>query len=64
MKTLRCRDAGFDCDKVIQGPTEEAVLSQAAEHAQTVHKVKVTPELAGQIRTLIKDSQVPGKDRS
>lgn len=64
MKTLRCRDAGFDCDKVIQGSTEEAVLSQAAEHAQKVHNVKVTPELAGHIRTLIKDPQGRDKGRS
>lgn len=55
MKTLRCRDAGFDCDKEIHGSTEDAVMNQAAEHAATVHGVKVTPELASQIRTLIKE---------
>jgi predicted small metal-binding protein len=55
MKTLLCRDAGFDCDKKIHGLTEEAVLAQAAEHALKVHQVKVTPELANQIKTLIKD---------
>lgn len=55
MKTLRCRDAGFDCEGVIQGVSEEEVLSQAAEHAQAVHNVQVTPELAEQLKTLIKD---------
>lgn len=55
MKTLRCRDAGFDCDKEIQAHTEAAILAQAAEHAEKVHKVKVTPELADQIRGLIRD---------
>ena len=55
MKTLRCRDAGFDCEKEIHGPTEDAVLEQAAQHALQVHNVKVTPELGAQIRGLIKD---------
>jgi predicted small metal-binding protein len=54
MKTLRCRDAGFDCDEEIHAPTEEAVLIQAAEHAERIHNVKVTPEMAGKIRTLIR----------
>ena len=57
MKKLRCRDAGFDCDKEIHGSTEDAVLKQAAEHALMVHSVKVTPELASQIRTLIKEEE-------
>ncbi len=59
MKTLRCRDAGFDCDKEIHAPTEEAVLAQAAEHAEKHHNVKVTPELAGQIKRLIRDGGAP-----
>lgn len=57
MKTLRCRDAGFDCEGVIQAANEEEVLSQAAAHAQAVHNVQVTPELAEQIQTLIKDEE-------
>lgn len=57
MKTLSCRDAGFDCEGVIQGASEEEVLSQAAEHAQAVHNVQVTPELAEQLKTLIKDEE-------
>jgi predicted small metal-binding protein len=57
MKTLRCRDAGFDCDEVVQATSEEEVLSQAAEHAQSAHNVQVTPELAEQIKTLIKDDE-------
>lgn len=55
MKTLYCRDAGFDCKGVIQANTEEEVLKQAAQHALEVHGVSVTPELAQQLRTLIKD---------
>ena len=57
MKTLHCRDAGFDCDKEIHAETEEAVLAQAAEHASQVHNVKVTPEMADQIRGLIKEEE-------
>lgn len=57
MKTLRCRDAGFDCNEEIHASTEAAVLTQAAEHAEKVHNVKVTPEMADQIRGLISDDQ-------
>lgn len=55
MKTLRCRDAGFNCDKEIFAATEEEVLAQAAVHAKKEHNVQVTPELAEQIKALIKD---------
>jgi predicted small metal-binding protein len=55
MKKLNCSDAGFVCDAVVSANTEEEVLTIAAEHAQTVHGVTVTPEMAEQIRTLIKD---------
>ena len=61
MKTLRCRDAGFDCDKEIHAQTEEAVLRQAAEHAENVHNVRVTPEMAAKIKTLIKSEGDPAK---
>ncbi|MFO7682370.1 MAG: DUF1059 domain-containing protein [Chloroflexota bacterium] len=53
MKLLRCRDIGFDCDHEIQAESEAEVLQQAAEHAQTVHQVTVTLELAEQVKTLI-----------
>jgi predicted small metal-binding protein len=55
MKTLHCADAGFDCNAVIHAETEEEVLSQAAEHALSVHNTSVTPEMAEQIKTLIKE---------
>lgn len=57
MKTLHCRDAGFDCEGVIKASTEEEVLQQAAQHAQDVHHVTVTPQLAQQLQTLIKEEQ-------
>lgn len=58
MKTLHCSDAGFDCSAVIQANTEEEILQQAAEHARTVHNVEVTPQMAAQITTLIKDEPI------
>ncbi len=55
MKQLKCRDAGFDCEGVIQGQSVDDVLSQAGPHAKEAHGVDVTPEMAGQIRTLVRD---------
>ena len=57
MKTLSCRDAGFSCEGEIRAVSEEEILSQAAEHARTEHKVEMTPELAEQLRKLIKDEE-------
>jgi predicted small metal-binding protein len=54
MKTLHCNDAGFVCDGVISGASEEEILLQAAEHAKAEHNTEVTPELADQLRTLIR----------
>jgi predicted small metal-binding protein len=56
MKELKCRDAGFDCDGVIQGESVDEVMAQAGPHAKEVHGVDVTPEMAGQIRTLVRDT--------
>ncbi len=55
MKTLHCSDAGFDCTGVLTADTENEILQQAAIHAKEAHGVIVTPELAEQIKTLIKD---------
>ena len=57
MKTLNCRDAGFDCEGKIRAASEEEILNQAAEHARTEHNVEVTPEMAGQLKTLIRDEE-------
>lgn len=55
MKSLHCSDAGFDCKAVIQADTDEEILAQAAQHALTVHNTVVTEEMAGQIKTLIRE---------
>ena len=56
MKTLKCADVGFDCDAVVTANTEEEVLTIAAQHAQQVHGVTVTPEMAEQVKALIKEA--------
>jgi predicted small metal-binding protein len=58
MKTLKCRDVGFDCDGVIRANNEQEVLQQASKHAREVHGVEVTPEMAAQIKPLIHDERV------
>jgi predicted small metal-binding protein len=60
MKTLHCSDAGFDCPGVISANSEDEVLNLAARHASEVHGVMVTPELAEQLKTLIKDESEVG----
>ena len=57
MKTLHCKDAGFDCEGLIQANTEDEVLELAAKHALEVHNVAVTPELAEQLRTMIREEK-------
>lgn len=56
MKTLHCRDAGFDCAAVMRAETEAEVLQQAAEHARNVHGLsEISSETAEKIRLLIID---------
>ena len=55
MKELKCREIGFDCVAVVHGETVEEVMAQAGPHAKEVHGVNVTPEMAGQIKTLVHD---------
>ena len=57
MKTLRCRELGFNCAHVIQAESEEEVVAQAAQHAAEVHHFTVTDEVEGQVRTIIRDSR-------
>lgn len=55
MKLVRCRDHGFDCDFQARAESAEEVLKQAAEHAQHVHHLDVTPELAKKVRQSIRE---------
>jgi predicted small metal-binding protein len=56
MKTLHCADLGFDCAAVVTGKTTEEVLTQAAAHAESVHGIVVTPEIAEQAKELIREA--------
>ena len=59
MKTVNCREAGFDCDLVAKGETEEVVIKNGAEHAVKVHGMKeedLTPEMKQKIKALIRSS--------
>ena len=55
MKELACRDAGFDCDDVIQGDTVDDVLATAGPHAKEAHGVEITPEMREQLTGLVRD---------
>lgn len=57
MKSLTCREAGFDCSAVIKGDTEDEIMQKAGEHAKTAHNMKpedMTPDLQQKIRGLIR----------
>ncbi|OKL38701.1 DUF1059 domain-containing protein [Pontibacter flavimaris] len=58
MKTLKCRDVGFDCNAEVRASTEQEVLTQASKHAREAHGVDVTPQMAEQIKTKIKEDGV------
>jgi predicted small metal-binding protein len=58
MKTLSCREAGFECDYVAKGETEEDVIRDAAhhgieEHGKTEDDMSKKKEM---IRALIRSS--------
>jgi len=56
MKTLRCRDVGFDCEHEIRAETVEDVLQQAAQHAMAEHGLsEVTPQIAEAVKAQIRD---------
>jgi predicted small metal-binding protein len=55
MRTLNCSDAGFDCKAVVKADTDNEVMRIAADHAQAAHGVILTPEMAQQLKTLIKE---------
>jgi predicted small metal-binding protein len=57
MKTITCREAGFECDYVVKGETEEEVMKRGAEHAMKDHGMKeadITPEFKEKVRGLIR----------
>ncbi len=55
-KILHCRDAGFDCNAVIEGATAEEILEQVRPHAAEAHDTEVTPAMDEQLRSLVQDA--------
>ncbi|MFZ0695714.1 MAG: DUF1059 domain-containing protein [Nitrososphaeraceae archaeon] len=56
---MACRDAGFDCGKIIRGETEEEIMKSVSEHAMGDHGMKpedLTPELIEKIKNLIRQT--------
>jgi predicted small metal-binding protein len=59
MKTVTCREAGFDCDHVVEGETEDEVLNRGVEHLVKDHGMKeeqITPGMKEKVRKLIHTS--------
>ena len=55
---LHKRDVGFTCDGVLLAATEQEILKQAVEHAQTVHGMKeISEEVVQKVRAAIRDER-------
>jgi len=57
-KTIRCKDAGVDCDFVVRGETEEELFRNALEHGRTFHGMtEIPPDLQDKMRMLIREEK-------
>jgi predicted small metal-binding protein len=55
-KSLACADAGMDCRGKFTTETEEELIKHIQLHAAEAHPdLDLTPELAAQIKTLVKE---------
>ncbi len=53
LKSLTCREVGFDCDTVIKGNIEDEIMQKAGEHINREHNIKpedITSEMQQKIR--------------
>jgi predicted small metal-binding protein len=53
MKTITCREAGFNCGYIVKGETDEEVM----KHVMRDHGMKeedITPEFKDKVRELIR----------
>lgn len=54
--TVHCRDVGFDCDGIVKAETEDDLLQQVAEHAQTAHGLAMVPgEIIAKVKSVIRE---------
>jgi predicted small metal-binding protein len=59
MKTVTCREAGFDCDYVVKGETDDEVMKGGVQHLVRDHGMReedITPEMKEKVRRLIHTS--------
>lgn len=59
MKIINCREAGFECDHIVKGETEEEVMKNGMEHAKKDHNMKeedITSEMKEKIKSIIRSS--------
>jgi predicted small metal-binding protein len=60
MLSITCRDVGQNCDCVVEGKTEEELMTNAAEHAVKDHGYTeediMTPEMKEKIKSHIRKS--------
>jgi predicted small metal-binding protein len=57
MKSLSCREIGFNCPSVIKGNTEGEVIQKTEEHVSSAHNIQpenMSPEMQHKIRGLIR----------
>jgi predicted small metal-binding protein len=60
MKTLACREAGFDYNYIVTGDTEEEIFQKGGEHAVRDHGMNendITPEFKEKLRGLIRTGE-------
>lgn len=58
MKKVSCREAGFDCNYIIEGYTEQDLFRNGAKHVLSEHGMKndeITPRFNETLRPLIED---------
>jgi len=55
-KSIRCSDAGKDCELSATASTEEALMEKVTQHVIEEHKeIELNPESTSSIKSLIKD---------
>ena len=55
VRQLRCRDVTGDCEAVVTGEDDDAILEQAVPHATQAHGLEDSAELRDQLRNAAQD---------
>jgi predicted small metal-binding protein len=59
IKSLSCRDAGFDCDYVVQAESEYGIFAEGEKHVFNTHGMKkedFIPAFNEKMRSFIRES--------